>query len=375
MSKLVFAKAWAFVAATLFLAMASQQSRTQGTKSASLLPEAFGQFHCQTFEDLTAAYNLAMLDDLRREAGMTRRQVYSCASDHGRIEVRGERYRDPSSAYEIYTAELTPGMLPSTVGELSGVDKNRLLMLVGDIVLDVSDQQNASTEDLRQLAKLLRQHADQAPLPPIRTFLPEGLADGTQRYALGPKGFVAALDALHRSEYAVLAPEIGFANGAEAMLAEYRKGNENAVVLVVEYPTPSLAEQQLRHLLTVLPKGTQVAVKIERKASLLSAVLGATSEAYAERLRKAVNYETEVTWHQPTHTITDPPWVVVLSRIFMATGLFLVVAVVLGVAFGGVRILTKRFFPGKVFDRPQDIEVLQLGLGAKPIDPSDFYRR
>jgi len=159
------------------------------------------------------------------------------------------------------------------------------------------------------------------------------------------------------------------------MLAEYHRGKESAVLLLVEYPTQHIAEQQLRHLQTVLPGLGQIETKVARKASLLSIVLGATSPAYAESLVKAANYETEVTWNEGSHVITDPPWVVVLSRIFMATGLFLVVAIVMGVAYGGVRILTKRFFPGKVFDRPQDIEVLQLGLGAKPIDPSDFYRR
>ena len=51
----------------------------------------------------------------------------------------------------------------------------------------------------------------------------------------------------------------------------------------------------------------------------------------------------------------------------------MVVAVVMGVAFGGVRVITKRFFPGKVFDRPEQMEVLQLGFSGKPIDPRDLY--
>src|SRR5262249_7019655 len=141
------------------------------------------------------------------------------------------------------------------------------------------------------------------------------------------------------------------------------------------YPTQHIAEQQWRHLQTVLPGMGGDGVKVVRKASLLSMVLGATSPEYAENLARAVNYETEVTWNEGSHVITDPPRVVVLSRILTATGLFLVVASVLGVVYGGVRILTKRLRPGKVFDRPQDVEVLQLGLGSKPIDPSDFYRR
>jgi hypothetical protein len=65
--------------------------------------------------------------------------------------------------------------------------------------------------------------------------------------------------------------------------------------------------------------------------------------------------------------------VIILSKIFLFTGLFLGVATGLGVAFGGVRVLTKRLFPGKIFDRPENVEVLQLGLSGKKIDPSDMY--
>jgi len=49
------------------------------------------------------------------------------------------------------------------------------------------------------------------------------------------------------------------------------------------------------------------------------------------------------------------------------------VAVVLGAAFGGVRVLAKIFFPGKIFDRPDQMDVLQLGLSSKRIDSRDFY--
>jgi hypothetical protein len=86
-----------------------------------------------------------------------------------------------------------------------------------------------------------------------------------------------------------------------------------------------------------------------------------------------VNYGTQVTWNEPTHTITDPPWTTILGKIIIATMLFMVVAVVLGVAFGGVRVLAKILFPGKVFDRPEQMDVLQLGLSSKRIDSRDFY--
>jgi hypothetical protein len=333
---------------------------------AQVLPDSFGAWQRTSCAMKPAA------PVLFAEAGLQEHQSCQFMTGGRSLSIRAERYRDPSSAYEVYTAGLTPDMHPSTVGELSGVDKNQLLMLLGDFVLDVRDYHSASTADLQQLAKTVKSRADHAPLPPIRAYLPEGFSDGTQRYSLGPAGFRAALERLHRAEYSALAPEVGFTNGAEVMLAEYHKHADSGVLLLIEYPTPQLAEQHLHHLETILPGIAKAGeAKIERRGSLLSAVLGATSEAYAAQLRTAVSYETQVTWNEGSHALTDPPWVIVLSRIFYATGFFLVVAIVLGVAFGGVRVLAKRFFPGKIFDRTKDLEVLQLGLSGKRVD-SDF---
>ena len=36
--------------------------------------------------------------------------------------------------------------------------------------------------------------------------------------------------------------------------------------------------------------------------------------------------------------------------------------VIFGLAFGGVRIVAKKFFPDRVFDRPEDVEVIRLNL-------------
>jgi hypothetical protein len=113
-------------------------------------------------------------------------------------------------------------------------------------------------------------------------------------------------------------------------------------------------------------------VTIERKGSLLSLV-SASTPSYAQNLRNAINYQTQVTWNEASQTATDPPWSVILYRIFIGTGLFMILAVICGIMFGGLRVATKRWLPGKVFDRPKNIEILQLGLSGKRIDPTDFY--
>jgi hypothetical protein len=183
------------------------------------------------------------------------------------------------------------------------------------------------------------------------------------------------LGALRLSEYQPLSKEIGWTgDDAEAMLAEYRGGTDSGVVLLIDYPTQQLAMQHLRHLEAILEEvDKQGKTKIERRGSLLLMVLEPTSATFADGLRAAVRYQTAVTWHEPTHTITDPPWTTILGKIITLTMLFMVVAVVLGVAFGGFRVVMKKMFPGKLFDRPNEMDVLQLGLSGKRIDSEDFY--
>ena len=336
-----------------------------------VLPSHFSNWSGQPSPDSVETENFA---NLWKETGRTPGEFSQYTSGTARINVGLQKYRDPSSAYEMYTALIRPEMHPSTLNRTSAVDGDRLIVLVGSSILEVRPTQAISTADLVTLVNSVSARADQTPLPPIRTYLPDGFSDGTQRYALGPAGLRNALNSLKHEEFANLVSDAGFTSGAEAMIAEYRNGKDSAGLLLLEYPTPQLAEQHLRHLEQALsPAMKQAGTTIERKASLLSLVLNPSSGAYGDTLRGAVNYETHVTWHEPTHTITDPPWATILGKIFISTGLFMVVAVVLGVAFGGVRVVAKIFFPGKVFDRPEQMDVLQLGLSGKRINSRDFY--
>jgi len=59
------------------------------------------------------------------------------------------------------------------------------LSLAGVIHPQVRPTPAISTADLVTLVNSVSAHADQTPLPPIRTYLPRGFTDGTQRYAPG----------------------------------------------------------------------------------------------------------------------------------------------------------------------------------------------
>ena len=311
-----------------------------------------------------------------QEAGLKNVELERYSDGKKWLRVWLEEYRDPSSAYEAYTSSLSPKLNASTVGPLTAAGDDKLVALVGNRVVRILWIRSATDADLKLLLDSVKEQADRTPLPPIRSYLPEeGLIQGTQRYALGPAGFDAALTSLNENRFSSITTEIGFATGAEAMLASYQsERNQSQDLLIIDYPTPQIAEQRLHHIQRALSANPALAVAtVERKASLLSLVLSPVSAEAAAKLREDIHYETSVTWNEPSQTLTDPPWLLVVKGIFVGTLAFCGIAIVLGIAFGGVRVLTKRLFPGKVFDRPEDIEVLQLGLSGKRIDPRDFY--
>ncbi len=309
-----------------------------------------------------------------KESGLKSVEERTYHGPDGDVTVRAYQLADPSRAYEVFTYLLTPGTQLLNDGA-TAMGPSQIIELVGNLVVESSLPPKATMGSVDDLTSALRAKADQTPLPALKDYLPVARRiPGSERYASGPEAFRAALDSTGQAAYADLVKVAGFESEAEASVAHYAAGKESAVLALISYPTPQLAEQHLHHLQEALPQAAKEAgVKVERKTTLLSIVFAATSKEFAQKLRDDVNYETQITWNESSHTATDPPIVVIMVKIFLFTGLFLGVATGLGVAFGGARVIIKRMFPGKVFDRPQDIEILQMGLSGKKIDPTDMY--
>jgi len=356
---------------------------TGASATAPILPDQFGRWQAdgpaKTLQLQDLGNNWAQGtngDKVVKEAGLTRIEQRTYRNGNDTATFRVFTLRDPSSAYEFYTFLLAPGMRNIGIGEDSALSQYDARFLVGNLVVQTSLSPNTKPETLTEILKPLKAAADLTPFPPLKSYLPDHWRIfGSEKYALGPEAFRASMTALDQGAYAEhLASEVGFQNGAETIMARYQGEHGSGVLLLIEYPTPQVAENRLHHLEQALPASAKRAgVTVERKASLLSLVFAATSAMHAQAIRNEVNYATEVTWNEPHQTFTDPPLVYMMFKIFVFTCLFLVFATVAGIAFGGFRVLIKHWLPGKVFDRPQDIEVLQLGLTGKKIDPSDMY--
>jgi hypothetical protein len=172
---------------------------------------------------------------------------------------------------------------------------------------------------------------------------------------------------------------LGFSQGAEAESARYRTGGHELTLLLADFPTPQTAAKKLVELQKNLrvnaenPDPNSSPLFAKRSMTLLAVVYGARTKAEADALLKQVESGAEITWNEPTFQFKEPPISAMIVGTIIGTGVICMFAVISGIAFGGVRIVVKRFFPDKVFDRSSHLQVLQMGLVSKPINSEDFY--
>jgi len=323
--------------------------------------------------ELVAGPNATVL----REYGVlgVEQQAYSRGT--AKLTARLYRMRDASAAFGAYTYLLNEQMAPADLSRFASVSAERVLAVVGDQVLEVTGNVGQSSPgDLKALVAQVTPAKGQYLYPTIGDYFPQqGRIRNSERYIVGPQALSALLP-LGSGDW------LGFGNGAEAQLARYRVGGKELTILLAVYPTPQVAAQRLEELgkwFSVNPQGEATtgsagSLFVRRKGSLLAMVLSNDSPQAANALLERIRYETQVTWNEPNHTLQDPSIGDIIVGTLLGTGVFLLLALAAGMGFGGVRLLVKKLLPGKVFDRSEQLEILQLGLSSKPIEAKDFYR-
>ena len=285
------------------------------------------------------------------------------------------RMRDPSAAYGAFTFLRTEEMDAADVARYAAASRGRALAVVGHILLDITGADlTRFAPDWKVLVDKLTHLADTAPFPPFSGYLPtEGMVKNSERYLIGPIA-LNRLIPLGNGDW------IGFSDGAEVQMARYRRQGQDMTLLLAVYPTPQMASGKLAefgrwfNLNAQRPDAAgQPALFALRKSSLVALVAETRSAPLADALLQGVRYETQLTWNEPSYSATEPTWAEMVVGSFMGAGILLVFAIVVGIGFGGIRLIIKHILPGKVFDRPSSVEILQLGLSSKPIKSEDFY--
>jgi len=100
----------------------------------------------------------------------------------------------------------------------------------------------------------------------------------------------------------------------------------------------------------------------KRTGPIVAIASGPLSRREAEAMLGTVSYDADVTWNENTYLDKKNNLANLLFNVIVLCGVVIGLALVAGIGFGGVRILLKKIFPGKVFDRPEEMEIISLHL-------------
>jgi len=349
-------------------AVADEPPATTNTAASSILPSQFAGWNVsgtvRRSQDPAAADPANA--DLLREYKFTDFESATYTRYDGRkLRVKAARFPNATGAYGAFTFYRSPAMLREEIGDQGASLNERVLFYRGSVVVDaVFDRLTAmSAAELRELAHAL-------PLPSgsdrnLASFLAYLPHSDSPKYVIGPVGL--------EKVNAPLPPElVDFSKDAEVVLGTYGTSHSEATLMVIQYPNPTIAAEHLRLIEAAEAQNTKQpgsvpalgpgALFSKRTGPLVVVVAGNVSQGEAQALMSAVNYEAEVTWNErdpfdKKNNIGNIVW-----NALVLCGILMALALVAGVAFGGVRVLFKQVLPNRIFNRPQAAEFISLHL-------------
>jgi hypothetical protein len=293
------------------------------------------------------------------EYGFTDAEIATYTRDDGRkLTIKAAQFKDATGAYGAFTFYRQPQMKTESIGTKAASANDRILFFRSNVLVDATfDHVTAmSGAELRELAGVLPSAQGSAGnLPTVPQYLPtKDALPNTARYVLGPQALLAVK--------APLTPEqIDFSVEPEVLTQDYTSSDGPTTLTIIDYPTPQIAAARTRALQSSSPP-TSGGMLVRRSGPLVAVVTGATGSDAARSLLNSVNYEAEVTWDQATSVSKRDNIGNLIVAVFALIGIILLISLIFGIFFGGIRVVLRRLFPAKVFGRPDDVEIIQLHL-------------
>jgi len=358
----------------IFMCAAALTGQTSAPAPAPILPQQFAGW--QLNDAVTKSADPVAADEANapvlKEYGFQRLEKATYTRDDGRkLEIKAAAFDDASGAYGAFTYYKSPAMLNEKIGGQASSLNTRVLFYQGNILVDaVFDKLTVmSAAELRELAGLLPQPPPNARnLPPLPTYLPkQSYEKNTAKYIMGP----VTLDRLGSPLPTAM---VDFKSGAEVVIGKYAANAGDSTLMLISYPTPQIAIEKMRqidaaHQVNPQPQaGVAPILDVgpffdKRTGPIIVIAAGPLSQAEARSLLSSISYEADVTWNENTYADKKNNLANLLFNVIVLCGIVLGLSLVAGLAFGGLRILLKRLFPDRVFDRPEDMEIITLHLG------------
>jgi hypothetical protein len=343
-------------------------------KEEALLPNAFSGWNAAEPPKLVG--DPAQLDSANaatlKEYGCTGGVEANYKRGSETLSVKALTFNDVSGAYGAYSFYRQDGWPKAEIGTGGASDNNRVLFWKGNTVVDAtfSHVGPMSAGEMRELAKGLPMPGGNRALPPpILSVLPQGsLEKQTTHFAQGPTGYAGA--------GGVLPPElVGFDLDAEAVTANYSLTSNPAVLTLIDYPTPQLAEAQEKKIRAYLKAGSgaqpafpkpladsdQASLEVMRSGPIVALVSGDAIPDESHKLLAQVHYSAELT----QMTQGKDSEIVKTSQFLLGVAMLVIVgcsaAVLLGFFLGGGRALY-RVARGRPASSVYEAEFIRLHL-------------
>jgi hypothetical protein len=311
-----------------------------------------------------------------KEYGFNQMETATYVRDDGRkLAIKAARFDDASGAFGAYTFYYQPEMNREQIGDQGASFNERILFYRGNILVDaVFDRVTAmSAAELRELAGLLpRPVGNAGNLPPVLAYMPRrDYIANTEKYIEGPV-------ALAQASVPIDAHLVDFSKGTEVVLGKYKVAGGEATLIVISYPTPQIAADHMKVIDASQVNAQQqpgVASIVnagpfydKRSGPLLAIAAGPLTSSEARSLLSAVSYDADVTWNQNTFFDKKNNIGNLLVNVILLCGILVGLMLVAGMAFGGLRVAIRSLFPGRIIDRPEQVEFISLHLeeGASP---------
>jgi hypothetical protein len=84
-----------------------------------------------------------------------------------------------------------------------------------------------------------------------------------------------------------------------------------------------------------------------------------------------VNYDADVTWNQNTYFTKKDNIANLLVNVIILCGIIGGLAIVAGIAFGGIRVLIRKLLPEQMLHRREEMEFISLHLSERRNEPPD----
>jgi len=281
--------------------------------------------------------------------GFTGATVQEWQGPSGKTRLTLFEMVDAAAAYGLFTLDRDvdqPGFATIPVGTEGFRQGNRAEFWQSNYVVRVEGAAAITDE----LARIVSHNIfGRSRKPSVSALLPPAnIVRGSDRYVVDASGV--------SRELKLDAEKLGFDDSVEIATADYDIDGKKAHLVLLMYPTQHVAKKYADQWDISAPDGTTLR---KRVGALVAIVRGSKDPAMAKTILDGVNYETQVTWDEPRPDISISQ---VILTIFSFIGIALLFTVVAGLSFGGLRIFVKARYPDRVFDRREDMEIIQLKL-------------